>query len=134
MNKRRNKMNEKLMRAVKRQLGSDYRDQFEDIYNHGVDGGFSGFIYYSDTVAFFKRNKAEIVELVKEYASQFDQSPIEFVKSFRCLEGDDDMEEEIAQALYGKLDEDNYTVPNALAWFAAEQAAQEYMENSLQEQ
>jgi hypothetical protein len=126
-------MNEKLMRAVKRQLGSDYRDQFEDIYNHGVDGGFSGFIYYSDTVAFFKRNKVEIIELVKDYAAELDMHMIEFVMSFKCLNGLD-FEEEIAQALYGKLDDDNYSVPNALAWFAAEQAAQEYMENSLQEQ
>ena len=125
-------MNEKLMRAVKRQLGSDWKDQFEDIYNHGIDGGFTGFIYYHDTVSFFKRNKVEIIELVKNYAAELDQSPIEFVKSFNCLKGLD-WEEEIAQALYGKLSDDNYTVPNALAWFAAEEAAREYMENSLEE-
>jgi hypothetical protein len=120
------KMNEKLMRAVKRQLGSTWRDDFKDIANHGIDGGFSGFIYYRDTVSFFKRNKAEIVELVKEMASDFGQSPIEFVKSFQCLK-DDDWEAEIAECLYGRITKDNVTVPNALAWFAAEEAAREYM-------
>lgn len=120
-------MNEKLMRAVKRQLGSTWKLDFQDINNHGIDGGFSGFIYYSDTVSFFKRNKAEIVELVKEMASEFGISPIEFVKSFNCLGKNDDWEAEIAECLYGRLSEDNLTVPNALAWFAGEEAAREYM-------
>jgi hypothetical protein len=122
-------MNEKLMRAVKRQLGSDWKIQFEDIVNHGIDGGFSGFIYYRDTVSFYKRNKAEIVELVKEMADAFGQSPIEFVKSFRCINDGLEFEEEIAQTLYGRIPEDSYTVPNALAWFAAEEAAREYIDN-----
>lgn len=122
-------MNEKLMRAVKRQLGSDWKIQFKDIVNHGIDGGFSGFIYYSDTVSFFKRNKTEIVELVKEMANEFGQSSIEFVKSFGCLNGDDNMEEEIGEALYGRMGVDDYTVANALAWFAAEKAAREYIDN-----
>lgn len=120
-------MNEELMRAVKRQLGSDWKEQFEDIVNHGIDGGFSGFIYYSDTVSFFKRNKDEIVELVKEMADDFGQSPIELVKSFNCLGKKEDWEAEIAECLYGRISADNLTVPNALAWFAAEEAAREYM-------
>ena len=126
-------MNEKLMRAVKRQLGSDWKENFHDINNHGIDGGFSGFIYYCDTVSFFKRNKAEIVELVKEMASEFGQSPIDFVKSFNCLKGSEDWEAEIAECLYGRLSEDNITVPNALAWFAGKEAAREYMNMNDQE-
>jgi hypothetical protein len=124
-------MNKKLMKAVKRQLGEDWKINFEDIYNHGIDGGFSGFIYYSDTVSFFKRNKAEIIELVKDYAAELDMSPLDFVKSFHCLKDSSGVgyEEEIAQALYGKLDDDNHTVPNALSWFAAEEAAREYIDN-----
>lgn len=128
-------MNEKLMRAVKRQLGSDWKIQFDDIIHHGIDGGFSGFIYTVDTVSFYKRNKKEIVELVKEMSSEFGQSPIEFVESFGCLKDFTGVgyEEEIAQALYGKLDDDNMTVPNALAWFAAEEAAREYIDNQENE-
>jgi hypothetical protein len=122
------KMNGKLMKAVKRQLGSTWRDDFKDIVNHGIDGGFSGFIYYSDTVSFYTRNRAEIIELVKEMADDFGQSPIEFIKSFNCLRGnDDDLEQEIAECLYGRISTDNVNVSNALAWFAAEEAAREYM-------
>ena len=121
-------MNEKLVRAIKRQLGSDWKINFEGIYNHGVDGGFAGFTYYSDTVSFFKRNKKEIVELVKEMADDFGQSPIEFIKGFNCLKGDD-WEAEIAETLYGRISANNDIVSNALAWFAAEETAREYMDN-----
>ena len=121
-------MNAKLMKAVKRQLGSDWKENFKDISNHGIDGGFNGFIYYTDTVKFYKRNKTEIIELVKEMADEFGQSPIEFVNGFNCLKGND-WEAEIAITLYGRISSDNYTVPNALAWFAGEEAAREYTDN-----
>ena len=78
-------MNKKLIKAVIRQLGG--RDSLQDIANHGIDGGFSGFIYHSDTVKFFKRNRAEIVELVKEMADELGEEPIELVCMFNCLGG-----------------------------------------------
>lgn len=110
----------KLDRAVIRQLGG--RESLADIANCGIDGGFTGFIYYTDTVAFFKRNRKEICELVKSMADEFGQSPMEFVASFNCLKGND-WEREIGECLYGRVSADNYTVPNALAWFAAEETA-----------
>ena len=51
---------EKLTTAVIEQLGGrdENTDQtMRDIMNHGADGGFSGFIYYSDTVEFYNQNK-----------------------------------------------------------------------------
>ena len=40
-------MNTELIKAVIRQLGG--KEALEDVYNHGADGGFSGFTYYSET-------------------------------------------------------------------------------------
>lgn len=34
---------------------------FKDIYNFGMSGGISGFIYYKETVEFFDNNKDEIM-------------------------------------------------------------------------
>jgi hypothetical protein len=123
-------MNTKLIKAVIDQLGSegdDLKANFEDITNHGIDGGFGGFIYYSDTIEFFKKNKKEITELVFEMAEEFGQTPIEFVRGFNCLkstfENAAEAEAEISRALYGRLDKDDTQVPNALAWFAGEEVA-----------
>jgi hypothetical protein len=80
-------MNKKLVNAVIRQLGGRDDDQLKDIVNHGINGGFTGFIYYVDTVKFFKANRAEIVELVEEYAEEFGESALDTVARFNCLSG-----------------------------------------------
>ena len=59
------------------QLGyeKDYFDETEfretvqtaqDICNHGISGGFSGFIYYSETVDFFNRNEMRITDYFED--------------------------------------------------------------------
>ena len=123
-------MNAKLTAAVIRQLGG--RESLEDIANHGIDGGFTGFIYYSDTIKFFKVNRALIVELVKEMAEDLGETPIGLVASFNCLKMDThkaEDEAEISRALYGRLESDDTQVPNALAWFAAEEVARAETDN-----
>jgi hypothetical protein len=123
-------MNKKLQTAVIRQLGG--RESLQDIANHGIDGGFPGFTYYTDTIRFFKNNRREIVEMVTEYAQDFGQTPIELVASFSCLKmntHDPEDEAEISRALYGRLNSDDTQVPNALAWFAAEEVSRALTDN-----
>lgn len=114
-------MNEKLIKAVKKQLGDT--EYLTDVANNGASGGYPGFTYYTDTVKFFKANKKDIVELVKEMAEEFGESAINFVSSFQCLKPSGEWEDEIGRALYGRLSPDDYIVPNALAWFALEEVA-----------
>lgn len=127
-------MNAKLTNAVIRQLGGKQaaKEYFQDIVNHGIDGGFGKFIYYKDTIEFFKANRAEIVALVAEMANELGETPIGLVASFNCLKMDahnPEDEAEIARALYGRLASDDTRVPNALAWFAAEEVARDQAEN-----
>lgn len=144
-------MDKKLQNAVIRQLtgntkiDDDTRVTLRDVANHGADGGFTGFIYYSETVKFFKRNRRAILELVKEYAREFEQTPLDFVHSFNVLKPSppdkygggytreqdiEETQEEIARALYGRLRADDTQVPNALAWFALEEVAREITDNT----
>lgn len=116
----------KLVRSVIRQLGD--KSYLEDIANHGIDGGFHGFIYYHETDAFFRRNRADIVQLVKDQARDFGQDAISFVASFRCVEDDDQNRESIARALYGRTTKEDTGITNALAWFAGEEVARAFME------
>ena len=127
-------MDKKLINAVKRQIGSDAASTLQDVVNHGADFGVPGFTYYSDTRKFYKNNRREIVALVKEYAQEFGQEPIEFVAGFNCLRHNDkqwqaETREEVARALYGNLKSDDTQVPNALAWFAVEEVARALYDN-----
>ena len=111
-------MNIKLIDAVVEQIGD--RDSLADAARAGADAGFCGFTYYSDTVDFYDRNKALILDLVIDQADQFGLSRVEFLKGFNCIDGDL-MENEIGEIVYG--DGDSTTVKNALAWFALEEVA-----------
>jgi hypothetical protein len=127
----------KLIRAVVRQIVD--KESFNDICRGGRDGGFHGFIYTHDTVAFFKRNRAEIVDLVRSMADDMGEDSISFVAGFGCLRGHGEsyvsprdrrtveLRESIARCLFGgRLSDDNDAVANALAWFAGEEVARAF--------
>lgn len=112
-----------LIRAVVRRIGLD---SVEDVNGHGIDGGFSGFIYTKDTSAFFVAFRKDILKLAGEMASEMGEGVLEMVQSFRCL-GEAYSLDEIGRALYGHIngrfveDADTDTIRNAMAWFAAEE-------------
>ena len=115
----------KLQRAVKRQLGSDNMQEFletlQDVANHGAGGGFSGFTYYGETVDFTRRNRAEIMQQLKEDADIFGSSVSDMVCNFNCFK--EYSEDEILVALYSGTGDNVTTVYNGLAWYALESVA-----------
>ena len=136
----------RLVHTVLRQLNGDAKDSLQDIANHGADGGFHGFIWHKDTVAFFKRNREDIVALVHRMAEELGETPIEMVATFNCLGGpayrkakDSHYKEQevlreytpsVGRCLYGgRLTDDDVQVANALAWFAAEEVARAFAED-----
>ena len=84
-------MNKKLINAVIENLGYDNQndpdciEDLKNITNHGIDCGYGGFVYYSETTSFFNENRKEIIELVKEMSFELGDGMIEFVASFNCL-------------------------------------------------
>lgn len=117
----------RLVRAVVRQLGG--KESLQDIANNSIDGGFHGFIYYSETVPFFKRNRAEILELVRRYADDFGTDPVSVVAGFNCLTDDSETRESAARCLFGgRLTDNDAQVANALAWFAGEEVARSFFD------
>jgi hypothetical protein len=115
----------KLQRAVYHQLGSDNMQEFsetlQNVANHGAGGGFSGFTYYGETVDFTRRNRAEIMQQLKEDAEYFGTSVYDMVCSFNCFKGYE--ADEILSALYGGRGDSLTTVYNGLAWYALETVA-----------
>lgn len=117
-------MDQKLKNAVIRKVGG--KTYLKDVYNHGADAGFPGFIYYADTVKFYRKYRGEINEMAKEIADSMGESTISMVKSFRCL-NNDYSEDDIAEVMFARWKDDNHftQIGNALAWFALEETARE---------
>ena len=109
-----------LINAVYNRIG---KDSIEDVNRHGINGGFNGFIYYSDTLAFYKRYRKLINKLVFEMAESFGEDAQNMVLNFNCVNSDNDSKHDIAVCLFGgNLNslKDSVHIPNSLAWFAAE--------------
>lgn len=119
-------INEKLIRAVVRQIGGweSFTNSAQDITNHGIDGGFHGFIYTAETVKFAKNNLPEIMELAKNLAYQIGEDTYKMIAGFKCLK--DYAYLDVGESIYNKKSEDYGTVLNALAWFAGEEVARSY--------
>jgi len=117
-----------LVRAVVRQCGgwSEFKELAFDAAKYGANGGFSGFIYYSDTMSFTKRNIAAIMEVAKDLAETIGEGDeFELIASFNGLRGEFTAAE-VARAIYSPRGEGRQSVFNALAWFALEYVAQAY--------
>lgn len=117
-----------LIRAVVRQSGGweSFTESAPDICRGGIDGGFHGFIYTSETNAFAKRNREAISQMASQQADDFGTSVIAMIQGFGCFRhGTKPTDEEIGKALYAGKD-DGAGVLNALAWYAGEEVARAY--------
>lgn len=123
-------LNAPLVRSTVRQCGGWEMFQ-EDAKNlqlcpRGAAGGFGGFIYHSETVAFAKRNKKALLDLCKDQAADYyghGMTIPAFIAGFNCVDCD---AEQVAIALYTGKGENVTEVYNALAWYALEEVARRY--------
>lgn len=124
----------KLIRSTITQFGGwdSFRECAQDVTNHGIDGGFHGFIYYVDTTKFFRKNRNMIMELATEQATGFgDRGALEMIRNFNCLidkrtRKPDFSADEIARAIYQSKGDCVDIIQNALAWYAGEEVARAY--------
>lgn len=114
----------RMLASISLRIGTwpEYRDRIaKEISEHGADCGWSGFIYYAETEAFYRAHRAEILRMLRESADEIGQTPAEMISSFRCLAGVS--RDEVAAVLAGGRSEFRSTVQNALAWFALEEVS-----------
>jgi hypothetical protein len=110
-----------LINAVYNRIG---KESIQDVNNYGINGGYSGFIYYSETAKFYSRYRKLINKLVFEMAESFGEEAQNMVLNFNCVNSDNESKHDIAICLYGgnlRTLKDEFHLPNALAWFAAEE-------------
>ena len=121
-------INAKLINAVKNQSGlnwDDFKDYLQNVSGCpcGAAGGFSGFVWYSETSSFWRKNRKLITELMQEQADSLGENPLSMVLGFNCFKGGSFSQEEIGRALFGNYNEDYMQIYNAFAWFALEEVA-----------
>lgn len=115
----------KLIKAVCNNLSED---DFESIYEHGIAGGYGNFIYYHDTIKFWRANRQQITSLLEQEAEQFGTDVLSMINGFGCLRGKYELSE-IGRCLYGNYSENNdCSIYNAFAWFAAEEVVRWFCE------
>ena len=121
-------INTNLIDAVVSQFGGKeaFKEQAREVYHHGINGGFGGFIYHTDTVKFAKANRAAILELAKDLANDLGEGMLELIQSFNCINNLYSTTE-IMEAIYNGSD-DETQVMNALSWFAAEEVCISYID------
>lgn len=116
----------RLTRAILRRVD---REQLEDVVRHGASGGFPGFTYYTDTLAFYKAHKADLLKMAEEMASELGQGMLEMIAGFGCLVDSQRKPQysvdEIGEAIYSGRGDAATQVRNAMAWFALEEVARE---------
>lgn len=121
----------KLIKAVKRQCGcgwDDFQDCLKNVSRspYGAAGGFGGFIYYSETVAFWRQNRKIITERLNDLAFELGENTLQMVMSFGGIKDGDFSEDEVGRALYGRYNSDLDQIYNVFAWFALEEVANWY--------
>ena len=109
-----------LINAVINRIGLD---SVQDVVNHGINGGFNGFIYYTETHAFAMRYRKLIVRLLEEQAEMLGEEVVAMVSNFGVFRRNP-MDNEDRKDLYkylggGKCEQS--TITNLMAWFAAEE-------------
>ena len=124
-------LSEKLINSVISQFGGweTFKELAEDVTNYGIDGGFSGFIYYADTHKFAMKNRSLIVKQLEEDANSFGEDVISMVSNFgvfRQSKMDADDRKDLYKYLGGGRPEQG-TITNVMAWFAAEEVCRAYV-------
>lgn len=125
----------KLIRGVVKQLGGYEvaKEMFEDICTHGIQGGFFGFVYYSDTVSFAKKYQKEIRALLEEQADSLGEEVPEMIKNFGYFRNNKPDKEDIKDIylfLSGQCGRcGGHAVPNLMAWYAAEEVSRMFLPN-----
>lgn len=109
-----------LINAVINRIGLD---SVEDVVNHGINGGFSGFIYYSETHAFAMKYRKDIIRMLEDMADQLGEDIVSMVSHFGVFRNSP-MDAEDKKDLYKYLGGGRPAqgaITNVMAWFAAEE-------------
>ena len=99
--------------------------QLENCAENGANVGFIGFIYYNETIPFFKKHRQDIVTHMEQTAANLGTDIISMVQNFGVFRNSaKPTVGEIGKALWGSGKSQNLTsLYNVFAWYALEEIA-----------
>ena len=123
-------MKELIEKVIDQMGGIDmFEENAKDITEYGAACGFSGFIYYNDTLNFYEKNRVLIIKLLQNYADDFGSTIVDFILSFNCLKDNVTRGEIESFLIMPDVEAEFYTIiANSLSWFALEEAARYYVD------
>jgi len=93
---------------------------------YGANIGISGFIYYSETIPFYKKNRAAIASHIESTAEEFGTDIFSMVQNFGVFRhSEKPTPSEIGKALWDKSEthQDLTDLYNVFAWYALEEVS-----------
>ena len=103
----------------------EFKETASDIYNHGADGGQS-FCSYHEATVFFKANRKDIKQWLKDLASDFGTSTAEMVQSWGTLANYSI--DEISEVVYALEGDHVGPVCETIGWALAEELSRNVVE------
>ena len=117
-----------LIRAVVKQSGgwNSFQEMARDVATHGADAGFSGWIYYRETMEFFRKNRKVVLEYAEEMAQDLGEPMLSMIQGFGIFRDAPIDTQDLAKALYAGKGPEVATVYNVMSWFSLEEVARAY--------
>jgi hypothetical protein len=100
--------------------------QLVNCAEHGANAGFPGFIYYSETIEFFRKNRKDIVNNIEQTAAELGEDIIKMVQSFGLFHNSTPPTSgEVGKALWDSAHQydDLTSLYNVFAWYALEEVS-----------
>lgn len=116
--------NVELAKVTIEQFGDweDFVEKVPDVCNHGIQNGFGGFIYYTETCKFFQDNR----DAIMRYSEEFGVDTFSMFMSFNCMKSLETNASEIAKAIYTNEGDVAEQIQNCLAWYIGEEVCRWY--------
>jgi len=109
--------------------GDTFKELSADFVNcaeYGANIGISGFIYYSETISFYKKNRPAIASHIEQTAAEFGIDIFSMVQNFGVFRNSEKpTPSEIGKALWDKSQThpDLTSLYNVFAWYALEEVS-----------
>ena len=117
-----------LIRAVVKQSGGwdSFQEMAKDVAEHGADQGFSGWIYYRETMEIFRKNRKAILGYAEEMAQDLGETMLSLIQGFGIFRNSPIDTQDLAKALYTGKGDEVIRVYNVMSWFALEEVSRAY--------
>ena len=111
----------------------EFLDYAQNISENGISGGYNGFVFYTETVDFYEKNRVLIIEWAKDYSLSIglESSFLTTLAQAQVFKNNDIGIDDLAELIYSQeaKEKDDYEIfCNSMSWIVAEEVCDAYMD------